>query len=225
MIKRLDWDSDFFNLTVGELEYDLASKPIDTIAFDLIYVKTQNDFNLEIPGYIPTFSETKIVFAKKLKEQSISFENCKSCTETTYYLADLEALAFESGKYSRFKLDEKFEKGKFEELYQKWVSNSLSFQFATDVIVYKSNETIAGFVTYKIHPTFATVGLLAVSPTFQGKGIGGNLLSYIEKSLVSKGIFELQIPTQLVNQPACSFYKKRGYQIIEKTHIKHYWKL
>jgi len=57
----------FFNLTVGELEYDLASKPIDTIAFDLIYVKTQNDFNLEIPGYIPTFSETKIVFAKNLR--------------------------------------------------------------------------------------------------------------------------------------------------------------
>ncbi|MBL4663030.1 MAG: dTDP-4-amino-4,6-dideoxygalactose transaminase [Flavobacteriaceae bacterium] len=71
----------------------------------------------------------------------------------------------------------------------------------------------------------ATIGLIAVNSSHQGKGIGGELINAVEVQLLDRGITTLRIPTQLKNEQACKFYKKLGYSPIEKTDIKHYWRV
>jgi ribosomal protein S18 acetylase RimI-like enzyme len=34
----------------------------------------------------------------------------------------------------------------------------------------------------------------------------------------------MRIGTQEANQPACSFYKKLGYEVVERVRVGHYWK-
>ncbi|MDO9261367.1 MAG: GNAT family N-acetyltransferase, partial [Flavobacteriaceae bacterium] len=72
---------------------------------------------------------------------------------------------------------------------------------------------------------YVTIGLTAVCASYQGKGIGKKLLESVENELSKKHIKELRIPTQLQNKQACKFYKKSGFNIVEETIIKHYWKL
>ena len=222
MIKTLEWDSDFFGIKVGELFLDSDLKIDQPLDYDLIYVKSNSEFNLSIDNYTNTFGETKILFAKELNALYSPKKEIKSISEIDYDINQIYELAYESGKHSRFKLDEKIGTENFQKLYKTWVDNSINYKFATDVLLYKIESTVAGFVTYKIESEIATIGLIAVSEIYQGQGIGKNLLQELENRLIQSKIKQLNIPTQLENIQACNFYKKNDYHIIESTNIKHY---
>ena len=230
-IQILDWDSKFFNLKIGTVDASSKSeeKSIEIKGdFDLIYAKFEHNFDLVIVGYDKKFEEQKVVFGKQLKPLEIDeTKNVFSFNpaNTEKYILDLYQLAFESGKFSRFKLDDGFTQNQFEDLYKKWVDNSINKAFADDVLVYQIEDKIVGFVTYRVHTDFATIGLIATHPEFQGQGIGKQLIKEVEQKLINTNCFELRIPTQESNLQAYNFYSKQGYQIIESTTIKHYWKI
>ncbi len=224
MIKKMEWDSDFFNLNVGELQFKEHNASLNYADYDLLYVVSAEDFDLKLKGFENSFSEQKIKFYKELKETMQWSQHVFSHKNEEYNIQDIYELAFESGKHSRFLLDKNFSREKFKELYKIWIDNSLSKNFADDVLVYKQEGKTVGLLTYKTIEKNAFVGLIAVSHNHQGKGIGGIMLKHLETILYAKGIYNLTIPTQDQNQQACNFYNKIGYSISEKTYIKHYWK-
>ena len=227
-IKKLEWDSHFFGFEIAEAnEVENDSIHIDSENYNLIVLKQEQEQEqvVNIHGFKKTFQETKIIFSKKLDskntniiEQSIiDFDENPTTNDLLY------PLAFESGKYSRFRLDLNFNQEKFELLYSKWIDNSISKEFADKIFYLKESNEVIGFVTVKNNQNFSTIGLIAVSENYQGKGIGRILLSNIEKYCVSQNIFELRIPTQKENIPACNFYSKMNYHVNEEIIIKHYW--
>lgn len=229
IIKLLEWDSSFFNKKIGELELVDSNQRISNVNdFDLIYVKQREDEEVyfEENNFRLSHLEAKVIFSKIIAVTN-TFENecIISALEKSDFKNQLYELAFESGKYSRFNLDGNFQRSEFESLYRKWVDNSLSNEFADEVLLYKQENVILGIVTYKVFDNFATIGLLAINPESQGKGIGSKLVESVENKLSAKGIKELRIPTQLQNIPACHFYTKLGYSINEKLIIKHYWRI
>lgn len=226
MVKKLHWDSEFFGLIVGEISLNEPFEKLNIEEhFDLIYVFSKDDIALHISEYENTFSETKVYFVKKIDNCEdnaapiFSFDKTKMPIETLY------ELAYESGKNSRFLLDEKFEELSFKKLYKIWVDNSLNNMFADDVLVFLEADEIKGFVSYKIKEKTLTIGLIAVDFKYQNKGIGAQLLKKMEQIAFEKGTMQIKIPTQLSNTQACAFYKKQGYSIEEQTYIKHFWKI
>lgn len=225
-IKHLDWDSSFFNKKIGLLELlnDCNFSKIKN-DYDLIYVVSDKDVAVESVDFKEGYRENKIVFSKKIVQKNESTEvNIFSELEDSPR-NEIYELAFESGKFSRFKLDKNFHQIEFENLYKKWVDNSFNKEFADAVLVYKEQNKILGFVTYKVWDKQATIGLIAVCSKHQGIGIGKKLIQSVEMELANKGVDELRIPTQLQNELACRFYTKMGYEIIENKILKHYWKL
>ncbi|UPQ80525.1 GNAT family N-acetyltransferase [Flavobacterium azooxidireducens] len=222
-INRLEWDSDFFNLEVGEIVINSSNK-IELGDFDLVYVKSTEKTTIELNGFEKTHSETKVVYFKNLVNLNPIDSQVIELSETNYSIKELNQLAFESGNHSRFKLDNRIENRKFEELYELWVKNSINKSFADEVFVNLHETIIAGFVSYKVVDDYATIGLIAVSKEFQGIGIGKQLLCKVENELIKKGIYELRIPTQEENYQACGFYEKLGYKKFETTNISHYWR-
>ncbi len=222
-IKRLDWDSNFFGYEVGEIGKD--SDFSESENYHLIVLKQKREEEIEIEGFIKSFQETKVVFNKKLEKNSLKlFKN--SIIDFDDEVIDKEflySLAFESGKFSRFRLDSNFPKHKFELLYTKWVDNSINKQFADKIFYVKEIDDIVGFVTLKNNNKFSTIGLIAVSENYQGRGLGKKLLLRVEEYCISQNIFEVKIPTQKENKAACHFYNKMGYNINEELIIKHYW--
>lgn len=226
IIKYLDWDSSFFNKKIGLLElsndFQYSEIPND---YDLIYVISKEEIAVAIPNFKLSYLENKIVFSKKTVENRESTDANIFLELTDSHKKEIYALAFESGKYSRFKLDPNFSPTEFENLYKKWVDKSYAKEFADGVLIYKEQNSILGFVTYKVWDGYAAIGLIAVCPKHQGKGIGKKLIQSVENELANIGVDELRIPTQLQNEKACLFYVKMGYEIIENNILKHYWKL
>ena len=225
-IKHLQWDSDFFNKKIGELSPNQTIKvPFNlTQDYDLIIVKQTQDFSCEIDGYEKTFKETKVLFEKKLTLDNVNETVIEDTDFQNKPPQDFYDLAYESGKYSRFKLDLNL-KSKFQDIYRKWVDNSLNKTFAEKVFYINSEETIGGFVTVQRDGNTAKIGLIAVNPNIQGKGIGTKLLQAAESYAIKNNMDKMLIPTQKENVSACNFYKKNGYSVKEETLIKHYWRI
>ncbi|AOW08119.1 GNAT family N-acetyltransferase [Flavobacterium gilvum] len=226
-IEVCEWDSLFFNKKIGEIKFDKINQSIKDInKFDLLYVKQDEDELFAIDDFEHTYTETKVIFSKKIKNNSNLITGCVlSAFDTDISKDQIYSLAFESGKFSRFKLDNKFKQSEFEELYKTWIDNSLAKKIADDVLIYRQNNIVLGFVTYKISENYGAIGLIATDPKIQGKGIGTMLIKAVEDKLIYLKISELKIPTQIQNEKACSFYTKLGYNIKEKIVIKHYWKI
>lgn len=222
MIKKLEWDSNFFGIEIGEILYEGKLSESNFDEYKLIYLKTKIDSSPEIKNFENTFSETKLIFEKKLYQNNNLTSNIYSFKDLKIDKSLIYQLAFESGKFSRFNLDSNFGNVKFQELYKTWVDNSISSFFADDLLVYSDKNEILGFITYKKEGKEATIGLIAVSPYYQGKGIGSQLLKTVENKLVNDKIEILSIPTQEINEAACKFYKKQGYNLKERLFIKHY---
>jgi ribosomal protein S18 acetylase RimI-like enzyme len=224
MIKKLEWDTAFFGLRVGELDFKEWQDCLNETDYDLLYVISFDDFDLEIKGFENTFSEQKIKFFKELKRPQELSDNVFSFKESDN-IQEVYELAYESGKHSRFLLDKNFSPEKFKDLYKRWIDNSIAGNFADDVLLFKYDRKTVGLLSFKTTDKDAVVGLIAVSSQYQGKGIGGIMLKHLEGFLFNKGINSLTIPTQHQNQQACYFYNKLGYSISEQTYIKHYWKI
>ena len=168
IVKPLSWDSAFFNLKIGELqsEVDAATGNIQG-DFDLVYVKSSKEFELNLLNYSAKYSEVKVVFEKKgITAHANSSTTISDVFHTEYNLDDLYQLAFESGRYSRFAMDPLFTEINFRKLYRTWIDNSLNKTFADGFLVDYVKKEIRGFVTYQIKDTKAVIGLIATSPKY-----------------------------------------------------------
>ena len=222
-MRRLNWDSDFFNLEVGEIGNEDDLKKGNYSDFDLLYVKTNEP--IKLLGFRLNYEENKVVFEKCLITFVEESADIKQLSKTKYNIDQIYDLAYESGKYSRFRKDSLFGEINFKKLYKEWVDNSITKKFADDILLFVIKGKAVGFVTYKKHEDYGQIGLIAVEKEHQGKGFGRQLINKVENALYQEGIKKLRIPTQLENTEACFFYKKNGYVIIENTPIKHYWKI
>lgn len=63
---------------------------------------------------------------------------------------------------------------------------------------------------------------LAVSPDYQGQGIGRVLMSHAETALKSLGCVKLNLQVRSKNDPAAHFYESVGYELEERISMsKH----
>ena len=162
-IKLLDWDTANFGFGVAELAYDgifnfnlgdIRSYLAATYPeVKLLYIKTSKKIDRS-----NIFCDEKITYVKHHQgtnyEAYLNIESNKNKIITT----DLYELAILSGKFSRYNLDVKFPKKSFRHLYMKWIENSVYTEFATDVLVYKYNSKIIGFLTYKDSNDISSIG-------------------------------------------------------------------
>jgi dTDP-4-amino-4,6-dideoxy-D-galactose acyltransferase len=230
-IKHLSWDSDFFNKKIGRIDCDDLHSLNKTFRlakqenYNLIYVFCKEDFFIDeifLEKNNGKLVDRKVLYVKNISEVSYLPSNVEFYEENELTI-ELENLAYESGKYSRFKLDKNFAEDDFYRMYKMWIENSVKNQIADYVFVVKENNTIKGMATLKIADKIGNIGLIAVAPDTQGKGYGKALIQICENKLIEKGVSILEVPTQLDNIQTCRFYEKCGFKIKEITNIYHFW--
>ena len=229
-IEYLAWDSDFFQKKIGQVSVDNSDNIINILeeakktGFQLIYLFGNSNFFVD-KEILKQFNG-KLVDIKVLFEKNLDINKIQTFVDLEYksniLTSDLEQLAYISGEYSRFKLDKNFQKDDFYRMYKIWIENSVKHKIADKVFVVKENDEIKGMVTLKIYSTRGHIGLLAIAPDSQGKGYGKMLISACENELLRKGIFKLEVPTQLHNS-AIKFYEKCDFLIEKVTNIYHFW--
>ncbi|MBF0276375.1 MAG: GNAT family N-acetyltransferase [SAR324 cluster bacterium] len=82
------------------------------------------------------------------------------------------------------------------------------------VVVARSKKTVCGFVILQFTEKTANMSLLAVDPSFQRKGIGSDLVRFVEQSANAAGLASIFLEVREINKGALIFYRSHGYRQI-----------
>jgi ribosomal-protein-alanine N-acetyltransferase len=83
---------------------------------------------------------------------------------------------------------------------------------ATNVVVAQSGADIVGFALMEYHDVDAHLLLFGVEPIYRSRGIGSQLLSWLETTAATAGIEMIFLEARATNSIARAFYKARGYR-------------
>lgn len=170
--------------------------------------------------------DTKITYRRDISHVHIDKELVDTHISSIFHKKTsrtLNKLAISAGHFSRFFKDKHIKKETCRMLYKEWVRKSLTGELADNVLVYKDEKKILGFITYKISNRTGRIGLIAVSKASQGRSIGTKLMQSALWEMKKKNVKTIEVVTQNANKSACAFYKKNGYDIYKKEYIFHFW--
>lgn len=81
----------------------------------------------------------------------------------------------------------------------------------TAVIVARDRRRLAGFAIMRFSDEHAHLHLLAVAPGYRGRGVGRELVSWLEACARTAGIFRINLELRAANDGARAFYTALGY--------------
>lgn len=230
-LTRLEWDSSFFRFNVGKVlsagEKVECSHALDAMkreGFDLAYWPSPQSLPACFNRF---FIVNQTTFEKPIAEsfsQSKESEFRVEIYPQTLANDELKQLAFIAGWSSRFRIDPRIPNERFEELYATWINRSCLREIADSVLVAIAQNELAGFVTLKNVATTSTIGLIAVKPKFQGKGIASALLTHCENLASRIGANVLRVVTQANNISATALYRKHGMRQTDQQNWYHLWR-
>ncbi|OGX81362.1 hypothetical protein BEN47_19265 [Hymenobacter lapidarius] len=238
----LVWDSEFLAFGVSRLPaHSLTTAALEQLVQEarqagtrLLYVVAtptdafSNASALQAGAWL---ADRKVIFVHDVEPGAATLAISPAIHSITASSPVLESLALQSGKYSRFRRDKRFSPAVFPKLYQHWLHNSLSHQLAREVFAVEAgtghpapaSATHCGLLTLGIADNRATIGLLAVDESARRQKIGQQLVAAARQRTAAWGLRELQVATQLDNEPACAFYRRCGFREARVEHIYHLW--
>jgi dTDP-4-amino-4,6-dideoxy-D-galactose acyltransferase len=234
-IEFLNWDSEFFGYPVARIQgemhdqetFDAISKQLSNEGIQLGYYTSNSPQSWLLQGspeYDVNFADLKVTYLKNLNAEPAQTDHHIEPYTSDQAEDQLIHLAIESGIYSRFNRDNKFGKSKYQELYTLWIKNSVGKKIAEEVLVFKSDTHIAGFVTLGIKKGRGDIGIIAVDEHFRGQRIGSRLMRAAEKWFLEKKLNQVQVVTQGDNLPACRLYEGCGFARESAVYFYHLWR-
>ena len=137
--------------------------------------------------------------------------------------ADLERLAVEAGRYSRFRVDPDFPQERFIALYSEWLRKSLTGEIADAVMVVADTGRVHGLVTVAQAQGGGKIGLVAVDAACRGRGLGRQLVEAAKAWFAARGAAFAEVVTQQDNAAACRLYETCGFRVHQVQFIYHLW--
>lgn len=236
MVKRLNWDSEFFGYPVGSLLLDTDQLDVESLekvlakereSYQLIYITLLDESKLPTAlccEFGIQLVDTKVLYEKDLRKTNYSKEPLLAIQQVSLKAyQSLESLALQSGIYSRYALDPNFKNNEYECLYREWLRNSLNGSIADVCLAYFHQEMPVGLVTLKEKVCSSDIGILAVDLDSRGLRIGSALLYSAERASSDWGREWITVATQMANIGACRFYEANNYTIGQMWKIYHLW--
>jgi dTDP-4-amino-4,6-dideoxy-D-galactose acyltransferase len=222
IVEYLEWDSIFFGIDVYRSKCKSAVKANEIqLNKGLTYLFCEEAVTL----LEKSLFDVKVTFTKILTQRKTEIDpKIISYPLGNKVSRELLYLTYQSGQYSRFKIDPKIPNDKFLEFYKLWILNSVNRSFSDEVFTYKIDGIDVGMVTLKKDKKVCKIGLLAVDKDQRGAKIGSKLMLAVEKWALDNGCSEISVETQESNKIAVTFYKKIQYNIVQKEYIYHLWR-
>ena len=229
-VELLKWDSDFFGVKTGKLVLKKGGTLNTGILkeWDLIYIFVEPDDknnNQLLKDMQVSLVDEKVTYLMDISNSKVSSELQGIFSYTQSENDDqVIRIGVQSGIYSRFYVDPKIGKEKFQDLYTTLMKKSINRELAKEVIIYKTdNEKIAAVATIGEENNRADIGVIAVDEKFHGQNIGKSLIQGVINYSSLNGYSLLQVVTQKMNLGACKFYEHCGFKPENVINIYHFW--
>jgi dTDP-4-amino-4,6-dideoxy-D-galactose acyltransferase len=227
MIKKLEWDTEFFKKKIGTLIFDEVSEV--ALVKDLEAARTSNYkyimCHLKSPqhstinmleNYKFYLSDVGITwemgvcdYLSMIEERELGFNNhiSEAAVEDIPGLQEMIKPMFPN---SRFYSDPFFSHEEADQLHVIWIKNSVLGK-AADVVLHIPNK---GFVTCKKREDgIGEIILIGVKDGIRGENLGQTLMNASIKWFLKRDIKNVKVKTQLKNVKAMNFYRKLGFSI------------
>lgn len=226
--QSMSWDSRFFGMDVGKVEYDDAGAEDELSAaveeggsYDLLYLVGKTPIADGLRGRADLV-EVNIHYTGRLREMRADISTSTSSPLSRIRsglisdVSELASLAAQLSAWSRFAQDPRLGPAVAARLYRRWFHNAATGAFGR-LFVADDRHGICGAVTVSGSQPLR-VGLLGA--TKPGCGIGEALL---RGACASLGAAEIDVSTQLRNESAQSFYEHIGLVESSRTWVYHHW--
>jgi dTDP-4-amino-4,6-dideoxy-D-galactose acyltransferase len=214
-------------LTLGELEQVISCLKKENVRL-AFWASNPNDEESQraarlYNGFLADKKVTYIIDIGQIPERSAGIARDIEEYADTLPCADLENLAIQVGRNSRFGADPRMPEDKFVALYKLWIRNSVNRQVADAVLVVRQSSKVVGMVTVGMKDGRGNIGLFAVDPGMRGKNLGVSLVYAAQEWARQKELKFAQVVTQGKNVAACRLYEKCGYHIDKIEFFYHFW--
>jgi GNAT superfamily N-acetyltransferase len=217
MIKKLEWDSSFFNIPIYDLQsIDASNKDLlralskikegvvqcklDIKKYKLLEMLIQNNFKIE------DFGITYNKIPNNLSNLKLDF----AIEEDKEIIQNIASGRFDHTRFKDFYFGEK----SAESLYNYWICAAIRKNYDDCCLVKKDkNGCIIGFVTVKKVENCLKVGLIAVDINHERKGIGKDLMRAAEAYALQHNIKRIIVTTQYNNLSARNMFKSMKYSV------------
>ena len=237
LIKKLEWDSDFFNFKISYLSCRHLTENVIHHMYD--FIETEK---IKLVEYLCNCHDRRsVVLAEKNQfhftdiritlEREITVKTqVKLEPQFSIYLADpkhineLKLISCNIYKDSRYYFDGKFDTRKISEFYQSWIEKAVLGTFDHECHTMFHNDTPVGFCTIRYYPSnTAQIGLFGISDKYQGKGLALKLIHSVINKLQEKSIKKIYVVTQGRNYAAQRLYQKAGFLTRSTELWYHKW--
>lgn len=113
-------------------------------------------------------------------------------------------------------------------LSKKYIEHNLGWKYTPEklkkliknktknVVVARKGNKLVGFGIMTYHEEQANLDLLAVKMIYRRRGIGKQIVKWLEEVALTAGIFNIFVQARKINNGAVKFYKKLGFEIIDE---------
>ena len=242
-----DWDSEHFGLKIGKIDYFLVSdSEVDKtfIAKGLMaeftnWVK-ENSIKMVIAKidtihFCPSLAlqQNNFVFYECITHRTLKDLDVSSETNYRYAVdADRKNLVMifndSTFKKSHFYLDEKLDKKKVDQMYDKWIANA--FESVSEILIIEEEGQIAGVCLFSVKnyeetfgQTIATWEFAAISQDFRGRGLGNRLYDATIKDCHKKGADILDATLAAKNILSQRILNNYKFELMNSYFTFHKW--
>ncbi len=239
LIRLLEWDSAFFErriarilpsaLTPAQLADITAwcqQQAIDCVYFLADAENAASNRLVEQNGFYLT--DLRLIFEYRQPQAAITPSPALSdIAIRPFEPSDTDALvtiARRSYTDSRFYYDPCFPDRKADALYETWIRNSTDGSgFADEVLIAERNGLLLGYISCKRHGTLGDIGLVGVTESARGAGVGTALVDASLSWFAQNGCDRVQVITQGRNIGAQRLYQRCGFMTADLRLWYHRW--
>ena len=237
LIRRLDWDSDFFGFNVAflscmhltetivrRIERFIRRENIRLVEYlcnchDARSVRVAEDNGFR-------FTDIRLTFERRLAgpvdvdmPEGVTFAKAGEPD-----VARLKAIA--SGLYedSRYVFDPNFDHAKIDEFYQGWVAKGVRGQYDDECwCLYDQGVPFAFCSVRYTTEHSANIGLVGLDESHRNGGHGGRLMRCVFNQLAGRGVERVTVVTQGRNYAAQNLYQSVGFRTRATQLWYHKW--
>jgi dTDP-4-amino-4,6-dideoxy-D-galactose acyltransferase len=232
-VRRLDWDSEFFGVPIGE------GHPITVDEVAAVDAWAADERLRCVYLCVPTENFVLLHAAESLGFHLVGVHvSCDACAPfgiaagTDHILvrpaqptdiAALERIAGGAHPDTRFHADPGFSRESCRRLYETWIRRSTE-GWADCVLVAEPGTDVAGYVTLHRRGGSARIGLIAVAGDTRRMGLGRSLMRAAFDWCEHQRIERVTVTTQAQNVAALRFYVRCGFTVDRMDFWLHKWR-
>jgi ribosomal protein S18 acetylase RimI-like enzyme len=237
LVRKLDWDTDFWGLGIGSIKAPVITQSIctriesfaaanDIKMLEYLCSSSDRDSIVTLEDHHYHCSDIRVTLEAMARMSVIEplSEGMTFGVAEPRHIDALRRISDDLYTQSRYYFDSHFDRGKVNELYNTWVEKAVLGTFDHLCYCVFHDGVPVGFATFRDTGSgTANIGLVGVSEKYKGLGLGKKMIGNLISESAGRGFTHITTVTQGRNLWAQRLYQSAGFKTKAVQLWYHKW--